>query len=108
MVVVGGGGDGGGGQVNPPPPPLRIFSKVDVKYAPLALPANLHDLLDNYMKSLPKFTMEGDLTITEHMTFFDQFFDIVGIEYEDVYMILLYKLSRVKSKPGLGDFLQIL
>jgi hypothetical protein len=46
-------------KVNPPPPPPRIFAKVAARYAPLSLPANLHDLPDNYMKSLPKFTREG-------------------------------------------------
>jgi hypothetical protein len=40
------------------------------------------------MKNLPKFTREGDLTATEHINFFDQFVDILGIEHEDVYSIL--------------------
>ena len=55
---VGGGGGGGGNQV---PPPV-IFAKVAARYAPLALPVVLHDLPENYMKILPKFTGEGDLT----------------------------------------------
>jgi hypothetical protein len=37
------------------------------------------------MKNLPKFTGEGDLTATEHINFFDQFADILGLEHEDVY-----------------------
>jgi hypothetical protein len=41
------------------------------------------------MKSLPKFTGEGDLTAQEHINFFDQFADILGIEHEDVYSRLL-------------------
>jgi hypothetical protein len=83
----GGGGGGGGGQVPPPPP--RIFSKVAARYAPLVLPVPLHDLPENYMKNLPKFTGEGDLTATEHINFFDQFVDILGLEHEDVYSRLL-------------------
>jgi hypothetical protein len=59
----GGGGTGGGGGQGPPPPP-RIFSKVATKYAPLFLPPVLHDLPENYMKSLPKFMGEEDLTTT--------------------------------------------
>jgi len=59
-----GGGGKGDGQVNPPPPPPRIFSKVAARYAHLALPANLHDLIDNYMKRLQKFMGERDLTTT--------------------------------------------
>jgi hypothetical protein len=88
MAGVGGGRSG---KVNPPPPPPRIFSKVAARYAPLALHANLHDLPDNYMKTLPKFTGEGDLTATKHMALFDQFIDILGIEYEYVYMRLFVK-----------------
>ena len=41
------------------------------------------------MKSLPKFTGEGDLATTEHVVFFNQFIDILGIEHADVYMRLL-------------------
>jgi hypothetical protein len=72
MAAVGGGGGGGcrrrrGGQ-GPPPPP-RIFTKVAARYAPLVLPVPLHDLPENYMKNLPKFTGEGDLTMTEAYKF---------------------------------------
>jgi hypothetical protein len=87
-TMVGVVGHGGGGKVNPPLPPLRIFSKVVAKYDPLALSIYLHDLPDNYMKRLPKFIREGDMTSTKHMQFFDQFVDILGNEYEYVYMIL--------------------
>ena len=41
------------------------------------------------MNNLPKFTREGDLTTTEHINFFDQFVDILGLEHEDVYSRLL-------------------
>jgi hypothetical protein len=68
-----------------------MFSKVAARYAPLILPPILHDLPENYMKNLPKFTGEGDLTTTEHITFFDQFADILGIEHEDVYSRILVK-----------------
>jgi hypothetical protein len=81
------GGGGGGGQ-GPPPPP-RVFTKVAARYAPLVLPVPLHDLPENYMKNLPRFTGEGDLTATEHINFFDQFADILGLEHEDVYSRLL-------------------
>jgi hypothetical protein len=80
-----GGGAPGGGQVPLP----GIFAKVAARYAPLVLPVPLHDLPENYMKSLPKFTGEGDLTAQEHINFFDQFADILGIEHEDVYSRLL-------------------
>jgi hypothetical protein len=87
MVAQGGAGGGapGGGQV----PLTGIFAKVATRYAHLILPIPLHDLPENYMKSLPKFTGEGDLTAQEHINFFDQFADILGIEHEDVYSRLL-------------------
>jgi hypothetical protein len=92
MATKGGAGDGGGslggpagGQVLLP----RIFTKVDARYAPLVLLVPLHDLPENYMKSLLKFTGEGDLTAQEHINFFDQFVDILRIEHEDVYSRLL-------------------
>jgi hypothetical protein len=50
------------------------------------------------MKSLPKFTGEGDLTTTEHMALFDQFVDILGIEYEDVYMRLFVQTFEGQVK----------
>jgi hypothetical protein len=80
MVVAGGGV---GGQAPPPPP--RIFAKVACRYAPLILSVPLHDLPENYMKNLPKFTREGDLTAAKNINFFDQFMDILGLKHEDVY-----------------------
>ena len=84
MAAHGGVGAGGGaprgpvgGQASLP----RIFAKVVSRYAPLVLPVPLHDLLENYMKSLPKFTGEGDLTAQEHINFFDQTADILRIEH---------------------------
>jgi hypothetical protein len=74
MAAAGGGGTGGGGaggKVQGPPPPPRIFAKVATRYTPLVPPPILHDLPENYMKNLPKFTREGDLTATEHITYFD-------------------------------------
>jgi hypothetical protein len=90
-VPLGGGGGvplgGGVGQGHAPPP--RFFAKFAARYAPLVLPIPLHDLPENYIKNLPKFTGEGDMTASEHINFFDQFIDIFGIEHEDVYSRLL-------------------
>jgi len=91
-----GGGAEGGGDQGPPPAALRIFAKVAARYAPLALPPILHDLPENYMKNLRKFTGEGDLMATENTNFFDQFDDILGIEHEDVYLKLLVQTLKAK------------
>jgi hypothetical protein len=101
MAVVGGGGGGapgggGGGQGKVPPP--RVFAKVAARYAPLVLLVPLHDFPENYIKNLPKFTGEGDLTADEHINFFDQFIDICGIEHEDFY-------SRLRNNIFLAPLL---
>jgi hypothetical protein len=44
--------------------PLGYFPRSPARYAPLVLPVVLHDLPENYMKNLPKFMGEGDLTTT--------------------------------------------
>jgi hypothetical protein len=62
--VGGAGGRGVGDHENIPVRPPRIFAKVTARYAPLVLPTILHDLPENYMKSLPKFMGEGVLTTT--------------------------------------------
>ena len=65
MVGVGGaGGGGGGGNINPPLPPPRIFAKFVARYSPLSFPVVWHNLHENYMKNLPKFTGERDLIAT--------------------------------------------
>ena len=90
VIGGGGGGDvvGGAGGQGPAPPP-RVFTKVATRYAPLVWPVPLHDLPKNYINFFPKFTGEGDLTAFEHINFFDQFPDILGIEHEDVYSRIL-------------------
>jgi hypothetical protein len=93
--VVGGASRGAtGGQVPLP----GIFAKVAARYAPLVLLVPLHDLPENYMKNIPKFTGEGDLTAQEHINFFDQFVDILGLEHEDVYSRLLVQTFEGQVK----------
>ena len=92
MAATGGGGGGapiGGAGGQGPTPPPKVFVKVAARCAPLVLLVPLHELPENYMKSLPKFTGEGDLTTQEHINFFDQFVDILVIEHKDVYSRLL-------------------
>jgi hypothetical protein len=80
----GGGGVAPGGGVGGQAPP-RVFTKVTMRYVPLVPHVPLHDLPENYIKNLPKFIGEGDLTTTKHINLFDQFVDILGLEHEDVY-----------------------
>jgi hypothetical protein len=53
------------------PPMTRMEAIIASRYAPLVLPQPLNALLaDGYLKQLPKFTGEGDITIEEHLEAF--------------------------------------
>jgi hypothetical protein len=54
----------------PPPPPPRVFNKAATRYAPIVLPANLNDLPDNYLKMLPKFSSENEVTTCRKFSLF--------------------------------------
>ena len=57
------------------------------KYAPLVLPVRLHALpATDYMKYLPRYNEEGDVTAEEHLVAFYSFAKEFNIEYEDVWM----------------------
>lgn len=59
------------------------------RYAPLDLPQILHDFPTNdYMKYLPKFKGEGEMTTEEHLTVFYEFAENLGVEQHDVWMRL--------------------
>jgi hypothetical protein len=57
------------------------------RYAPLVLPMPMNALPStDYLKYMPQFTGEGDITTKEHLSDFYRFVEIQGIENEDVWM----------------------
>jgi hypothetical protein len=69
------------------PPPNRMDAIVIVKYAPLVLPHPMNPLpAGDYLKYMPKFTGEGDITAEEHLAAFYSYADNLNIENEDVWM----------------------
>lgn len=48
--------------------PSRINAIIAARYAPLVLSQNLHDVPQNYIKHLPSYNGEGEVTIEEHIT----------------------------------------
>jgi hypothetical protein len=59
------------------------------RYAPLVLPVGLHALpATDYMKYLPIYNGEGDVTVEEHLVAFYSFADNFNIDYADVWMRL--------------------
>jgi hypothetical protein len=58
-------------------------------YAPLIFPQVLYSLPPNdYMKYLPRFNGEGEITVEEHFNSFYKFTDKFNVEHVDVRMIL--------------------
>lgn len=89
---------------------------IAARYAPLVLPQVLHDLPTNdYLKYLPKFNGEGEVTAEEHLSTFYAFADNLGIEHEDVWMRLfaqsldgeVRKWFRALTVNSIGNILDL-
>jgi hypothetical protein len=69
------------------PPPNRMDAIVAARYAPLVLPHPMNPLLaGEYLKYMPKFVGEGDITTEEHLVSFYSYADNLNIENEYVWM----------------------
>ena len=69
------------------PPLNRMDAIVAARYAPLVLPHPMNPLpARDYLKYMPKFTGEGDITAEEHLATFYSYVDNINIENEDVWM----------------------
>ena len=72
---------------------------VSTRFAPLALPAVLHDLPLNYAQRISLYDGEGNVTAKYHVGKFDDFIDMEEVDYEDVKMRLFAQsLSREAKK----------
>jgi hypothetical protein len=69
------------------PPLNRMDSIVVAKYAPLILPQPMNPLpVGDYLKYMPKFTGEEDITAEKNLASFYSYADNLNIENEDVWM----------------------
>jgi hypothetical protein len=69
------------------PPVNRMDAIVAARYAPLVLPQPMNPLpAGDYLKYMPKFTGEEDITDEEHLVAFYSYADNLNIENEDVWM----------------------
>jgi hypothetical protein len=69
------------------PPRNRMDVIVAARYAPLVLPQPMNALpVGYYLKYMPKFTREEDITVEEHLATFYSYADNLNIENEDVWM----------------------
>jgi hypothetical protein len=98
------------------PPRNRMDAIVAARYAPLVLPHPLNALpAGGYLKQLPKFTGEGDITAEEHLAAFYSYADNYVIVNEDVWMrIFVHSLDGEARKwfralaPGSIDGIEAL
>jgi hypothetical protein len=71
----------------------RMDVIIVARYAPLVLPVFLHALPTKYyMKYLPRYNGEGEITVEEHMVAFYSFADNFNIDYSDVWMRLFVQI----------------
>ena len=83
--------------VNPPTP-------MAARFAPLRLPAALHDLPQNYSQRISLFDGEGDITEKQHVAKFEYFIDL-----EEVTILMskcgyFPKVCLERRKSGLRTF----
>jgi hypothetical protein len=98
------------------PPRNRMDAIVAARYAPLVLPQPLNALpAGGYLKKLPKFTGEGDVTAEEHLAAFYSYADNYIIVDEDVWMrVFVHSLDGEARKwfraltPGSIDGIEAL
>jgi hypothetical protein len=68
-------------------PRNRMDAIVAARYAPLVLPQPMNPLpAGDYLKYMPKFTGEEDITVEEHLSTFYSYADNLNIENEDVWL----------------------
>jgi len=81
-------------------PKTRMEAIIDARYSPLVFPQPMNSVLvDGYLKQLPKFTSEGDITAKSHLEAFYSFTNNHAIENEDVWMrIFVHSLDGEARK----------
>jgi hypothetical protein len=82
------------------PPMTKMEAIIASRYAPLVLPQPLNALpADGYLKQLPRFTSEGDISAEQHLEAFYIFTDDLVIMHADVWMrIFVHSLEGEARK----------
>jgi hypothetical protein len=65
--------------------PIRVMA---ARFSPLVLPAQLHDLPQNYSEIIKTYNAEGDITTQQHLDRFNDFIDLEEVDHEDAKMRL--------------------
>ena len=67
------------------------------KYAPLVLPTQLHDLLQNYVQIIKHYYVDENLTAQQNLDWFNDFIDLEEVDDVDVKV-------RLFAKKNCGEF----
>ena len=84
-----------------PPIPPRPMAAI---FAPLRLPAILHDLPQNYSQRISLFDGEGSITTKQHVAKFEDFVNLEEVDYMDVKMRLFAQSLSGEAKKWFKDF----
>jgi hypothetical protein len=81
----------------------KMEAIIATRYSPLVLPQPLNALLANgYLKQLPRFIGEGDITVEEHLEAFYGFSEHHVIMHADVWMRILFIALKARLVNGLS------
>ena len=67
-------------------------------FAPLVLPAQLHDLPQAYSQRINTYGAEGDITAQQHLDRFNDFCDLEEVDYEDAKLRLFAQIFSGEVK----------
>jgi hypothetical protein len=56
---------------------------MEARFSPLALPAQLHDLPQNYDQIIRSFNVEENTSAQRHLDWFNDFVDLEEVDHED-------------------------
>ena len=86
-----------------PPAPNPLVPMAAARFAPLALPAALHDLPLNYAQRLALYDGEGNVSTRYHVGKFDDFIYREEVDHEDVNMRLFSQSLSGEAKKWYKD-----
>jgi hypothetical protein len=72
------------------------------RFAPLALPAQLHDLPLGYSQRIETYGAEGDVSAQHHIIRFNDFCDLEEVDHEDAKMRLFAQSLTGEVKEWFG------
>jgi hypothetical protein len=69
--------------------PLQVLPlAMAARFSPLFLPAQLHDLPQDYNQRIKLYDVEDNVSSQKHLDWFNDFVDLEKVDYEDVKMRL--------------------